>query len=120
MSDSVVAIAQLVESQIVILVVVGSSPISHPTQINKSPSATAWGLFFGYHQHPIPSGLAWLWSSVQWLQPIRRKVVLAKHLERHVAAAFKGLLLSQRHRRECPIVVGLGFCPWQRDQLTTG
>jgi len=27
----VVAIAQLVESQIVILVVVGSSPISHPT-----------------------------------------------------------------------------------------
>jgi len=26
-----VAIAQLVESQIVILVVVGSSPISHPT-----------------------------------------------------------------------------------------
>ena len=28
---SVVAVAQLVESQIVILVVVGSSPISHPT-----------------------------------------------------------------------------------------
>jgi hypothetical protein len=27
----VVAVAQLVESQIVILVVVGSSPISHPT-----------------------------------------------------------------------------------------
>jgi hypothetical protein len=31
-----VAIAQLVESQIVILVVVGSSPISHP-KIPKAP-----------------------------------------------------------------------------------
>ena len=30
---SVVAVAQLVESQIVILVVVGSSPIGHPTKI---------------------------------------------------------------------------------------
>ncbi len=29
---SVVAVAQLVESQIVILVVVGSSPIGHPTE----------------------------------------------------------------------------------------
>jgi hypothetical protein len=31
----VVAIAQLVESQIVILVVVGSSPISHPTRFKR-------------------------------------------------------------------------------------
>jgi hypothetical protein len=31
LASPVVAIAQLVESQIVILVVVGSSPISHPT-----------------------------------------------------------------------------------------
>jgi hypothetical protein len=31
MRGSAVAVAQLVESQIVILVVVGSSPISHPT-----------------------------------------------------------------------------------------
>ena len=30
MEGSAVAVAQLVESQIVILVVVGSSPISHP------------------------------------------------------------------------------------------
>jgi hypothetical protein len=30
MRGSAVAVAQLVESQIVILVVVGSSPISHP------------------------------------------------------------------------------------------
>ncbi len=34
---SVVAVAQLVESQIVILVVVGSSPIGHPTGYKKSP-----------------------------------------------------------------------------------
>jgi len=34
----VVAIAQLVESQIVILVVVGSSPISHP----KTPKPPKW------------------------------------------------------------------------------
>ena len=32
---SVVAVAQLVESQIVILVVVGSSPISHPTMLHQ-------------------------------------------------------------------------------------
>jgi hypothetical protein len=32
-----VAVAQLVESQIVILVVVGSSPISHPTKQSKIP-----------------------------------------------------------------------------------
>ena len=31
-----VAVAQLVESQIVILVVVGSSPISHPTQASNN------------------------------------------------------------------------------------
>ena len=35
---SVVAVAQLVESQIVILVVVGSSPIGHPTE-PPSPAA---------------------------------------------------------------------------------
>ena len=38
------AIAQLVESQIVILVVVGSSPISHPR--HESPFANAKGLFY--------------------------------------------------------------------------
>ena len=36
---SVVAIAQLVESQIVILVVVGSSPISHPTDFASACEA---------------------------------------------------------------------------------
>jgi hypothetical protein len=35
MRGSAVAVAQLVESQIVILVVVGSSPISHPTKFNN-------------------------------------------------------------------------------------
>ena len=33
------AVAQLVESQIVILVVVGSSPISHPSQLCRKPGS---------------------------------------------------------------------------------
>ena len=42
LSGSTVAVAQLVESQIVILVVVGSSPISHPTTnvIEATPDLT--------------------------------------------------------------------------------
>jgi hypothetical protein len=38
---SVVAVAQLVESQIVILVVVGSSPIGHPTEPPSLAAFTA-------------------------------------------------------------------------------
>ena len=37
----VVDVVQLVERQIVILVVVGSSPIVHPTKIGMSPSGKA-------------------------------------------------------------------------------
>ncbi len=45
---SVVAVAQLVESQIVILVVVGSSPIGHPTEPLLAVSlAPAQSLFNG-------------------------------------------------------------------------
>ena len=43
---SAVAVAQLVESQIVILVVVGSSPISHPKCLLKAPVVRR-ALFFG-------------------------------------------------------------------------
>jgi hypothetical protein len=43
---SVVAVAQLVESRIVIPVVVGSSPISHPKRIKKNPSLDDWDFFF--------------------------------------------------------------------------
>ena len=39
------AVAQLVESQIVILVVVGSSPISHPNKFNKLASVHGRGFF---------------------------------------------------------------------------
>ena len=39
-----VAVAQLVESRIVIPVVVGSSPISHPKELSKKPSLRT-GLF---------------------------------------------------------------------------
>ena len=38
---SVVAVAQLVESQIVILVVVGSSPIGHPNETRRSVPRTS-------------------------------------------------------------------------------
>ena len=40
-TNSTVAVAQLVESRIVIPVVVGSSPISHPKSFNKKASFLA-------------------------------------------------------------------------------
>ena len=41
-SEFVVAVAQLVESQIVILVVVGSNPIGHPTHFRRFPPFRAF------------------------------------------------------------------------------
>jgi hypothetical protein len=46
-SDSVVVVAQLVESRIVIPVVVGSSPIVHPTELNKKAHFLV-GFLFGF------------------------------------------------------------------------
>ena len=48
---STVAVAQLVESQIVILVVVGSSPIGHPTKFKQKAQSSDWA--FCFPQVPI-------------------------------------------------------------------
>ena len=49
-SSSMVAVAQLVESRIVIPVVVGSSPISHPTGYKHLAQLFGPGLFVFHHQ----------------------------------------------------------------------
>ena len=50
---SVVAVAQLVESRIVIPVVVGSSPIGHPTKFNdKKPGDSGLFVFLRRHCQP--------------------------------------------------------------------
>ena len=41
-----VAVAQLVESRIVIPVVVGSSPIGHPSKINDLARLSSWAFSF--------------------------------------------------------------------------
>ena len=41
-----VAVAQLVESRIVIPVVVGSSPIGHPTVFNEKAQPSGWAFSF--------------------------------------------------------------------------
>ena len=53
-----VAVAQLVEPRIVIPVVVGSSPISHPKIKTKPASLMRRVLLF-----LLPVWLAWLWCS---------------------------------------------------------
>lgn len=42
----VVTVVQLVERQIVILVVAGSSPVGHPTFLIRKPSLTRWAFLF--------------------------------------------------------------------------
>ncbi len=41
-----VAVAQLVESRIVIPVVVGSSPIGHPKELNEKAQSSDWAFLF--------------------------------------------------------------------------
>jgi hypothetical protein len=48
-----VAVAQLVESRIVIPVVVGSSPIGHPKDSNAKPSSCDWALLFLEAMHAL-------------------------------------------------------------------
>ena len=59
-SKSVVAVAQLVESRIVIPVVVGSSPISHPKESNKKPNFYELGFLFSgwYSGYVTPNPLS--------------------------------------------------------------
>ena len=64
--DSMVAVAQLVESQIVILVVVGSSPIGHPKSFKQKAQFFELGFLLSEAQ-----GFFYFPEQIRYTLPLR-------------------------------------------------